>query len=209
MKKMLVVAALAVVGAFVSCGTTSTPDAGSLDFSTGTKILAHLEGKTMVMQGADIPNSPLGFNQNLNFGLNTQCYNKVKIDVLGGNFAVTTNVGQFTPGGDGGVGQVGVCDTSVAVGSPLQYTSSAVLFQNVTDNGGCFDADLTYTGFAQEGRGKISQDGTTVTLELYTSGRATNIRCANGPVGTIGADGGVKVLGSTLLGNSQQTYRVQ
>jgi hypothetical protein len=208
MKKMLIGATVAVFG-LVACGGTSANDAGTNDFSTGAKILTSLEGKTMVMQGADIPAYPLGFNANVNYGLSTQCYNKVSINVASGNFAVTTNLGTFTAGGDGGVGLVGVCDTSTAHGTPLAYTSSAVLFQNVKNNGECFDADLTYTGFAQEGRGSISADGKTVVLELYASGKATNIRCVNGDPGTIGADGGVLVVGYPLTGDSRQTYRVQ
>jgi hypothetical protein len=206
MKKMLVLAAMAVSGAF-ACGSTGGNDAG-LDFSTGTKILNHLEGKTMVMQGADIPGYPLGFNANINYGASTQCYNQVSIAVGSGNFGVTTKLGSFAPGGDGGLYQVGVCNTATAAGSPLSYTSSAVLFQNVANNGECFDVDLTYTGFSQEGRGSIAADGHTVVMELYASGRATNIRCVNGNPGTIGADGGVKVLGATLAGDSRQTYRV-
>ena len=207
--KQPILAGVAVM--IAACGsTTNTADAGALDLSTGAKIMTALEGKTMVMTGADIPTDPLGFNANINYGLATQCYNRVSIKTLGGNFAVTTNLGTLHPGGDGGVGIVGSCDTSTAAGAPLEFTTSAVLIENVKNNGECYDITTTYTGFSQEGRGKISPDGKTVTLELYSSGKATGIRCVNGDPGATGV---TLVLSPSLsipfTGDSKQVYRVQ
>jgi hypothetical protein len=205
MKKNLMLAA--AVAGLVGCGSTTTTDAGvdagtTLDFSTPVKIVDYLEGKTMVMTGTDIPTSPLGFSENLYLAAATQCYNKVSIQTLAGNFIVTSDLGQLNRP-DGGV--VGTCDRTVKAAT-VAFTSSALLIEHVANNGGCFDITATYTGFKQEGRAKISADGKTVTMELYFA--ALGHRCADGAVGS----GGVTVVTSAgsvaFTGNAQQVYRI-
>lgn len=231
MKKLMM--AMTILGAFAiaqGCGSTSTTDAGmgggtgggstgggggttdagtgggggtALDLSTPTKILAYLEGTTMVMTGTDIPTDPNGFNENLNFGANTQCYNKVTIATLASNFQVTSDLGQFNAAADGGV--VGMCDRTIKANT-VSFTSNTVLVENVQGNADCFDITVTYTGFSQAGRGKISADGKTVTLELFFA--ATGNRCADGAVGSTGvmlATSGGPV---AFTGNAQQVYRI-
>ena len=213
--KSLLFPLMAAVGV-TACGSPmTTPDAGVTtdagvtdagsgnDFSTSARILAWLEGKTMVMAGADIPTSPNGFNENLNFGANTQCYNKVAIAVLASNFQVTSDLGTFNSTPDAGI--AGMCDRTTK-SNTVSFTSTAVLIENVQNNGECFDITSTYTGFSQQGRGKISADGKTVTLELFFA--ASGHRCADGAVGASGvmlstANGPVP-----FTGDAKQVYRI-
>lgn len=207
MKKLLF-AALALT--VVACGsTTSNGDAGT-DLSDGTKVLGFLEGKTMVMEGADIPAYPNGFSENVNFGSVTQCYHKTTIQTLDHNFNVATQFGTLQNAPT--LYSVGTCDRTTVAGNQ-SFTSTAVLVDNVQNNADCFDITATYTGFSQEGRGKISADGKTVTLELYFPTKAAGYRCVNGAVGsgslavTAQADGGTAT--TPFTGNAQQVYRVQ
>lgn len=209
MKKLLVFAALTLV----ACGSTSTtdagvvdsgvPDAGPKDFSTSAKILGYLEGTTMVMTGADIPTSPNGFNENLNFGTNTQCYNKVSIQTLASNFIVTSDLGQFNATPDAGI--AGMCDRTIKTNTQ-SFTSTTVLIENVANNGECFDITVTYSGFSQSGRGKIAADGKTVTLELYFA--AAHNRCADGAVGATGVTLSTQSGPVPFTGDAKQVYRI-
>ena len=135
----------------------------------------------MVMTGTDIPSHPNGFNENLNFGANTQVYNKVSISTLASNFQVTTDLGTFNSTPDAGI--VGMCDRATK-SNTVSFTSTAVLIENVTNNGECFDITSTFNGFSQQGRGSISADGKTVTLEFFFN--ASGHRCADGAVGATG-----------------------
>jgi hypothetical protein len=209
MKKLLF-AALALT--VVACGsTTNTSDAG-IELSDGTKVLGYLEGKTMVMEGADIPAYPNGLNENMNLGAITQCYHKTTIQTLDHNFIVVPLLGTLQNAPT--AGSVGTCDRTTMSTAGTSFTSTAVLVDNVQNNADCFDITATYGGFSQEGRGKISADGKTVTMELYFGGKAANHRCANGAVGsgilavTTQADGGVAST-TPFTGDAQQVYRVQ
>lgn len=179
-------------------------DAGSgNDFSTSAKILAYLEGKTMVMTGTDIPSHPNGFNENFNFGANTQCYHKVSIATLASNFQVTSDLGTFNATPDAGI--AGMCDRATR-SNTVSFTSSAVLIENVSNNGACFDITSTYTGFSQQGRGSISADGKTVTLELFFA--ASGHRCADGAVGATGVQLATSGGPVPFTGNGKQVYRI-
>lgn len=216
MKKTTLVCSLAALG-LVACGMpmpttdagvdagTTTTDAGTQmnDFSTSAKISAYLEGKTMVMTGTDIPSHPNGFSENINFGANTQCYNKVSISTLAGNFQVVSDLGTFNSTPDAGA--AGMCDRATK-SNTVMFTSSALLIENVSNNGECFDITSTYTGFSQQGRGKISADGKTVTLELFFA--ATGHRCADGAVGATGVQLSTQGGPVPFTGNAKQVYRI-
>jgi hypothetical protein len=232
MKNTLLISAVLALGALSACGTPSPGTDGgtgggsttgggggttgggggttgggggmTLDLSTAAKINAYLEGKTMTMQGADIPSHPNGYNEDVNFGSASQCYAKVAISQLSGQFNVSSDLGTIVANADGGI--VGACDhTRVATAA---FTSTAVLIDNVQGNATCFDITATYNGFSQEGRGKITDDGKTVTLELFFGGQATGHRCADGAVGATGVQ--ISVQGNTVpfTGNAQQVYRI-
>ena len=62
------------------------------------------------MDGANIPSHPNGYNQNINYGSATQCYQKVEMNVSGGNFAVTSTLGTLRDAPT--VGSAGTCDAS-------------------------------------------------------------------------------------------------
>lgn len=193
-------------------GTNTENDAGvdagptALDFSSGGMIMAHLEGKTMLMTGTDIPSHPNGYDEDKNYGSATQCYKQVKIATLGGQFNVTSDLGTLasSAGADGGT--VTTCDHSTST-QQAAFTSTAVLIENVKNNGECFDITSTYVGFKQEGRGMISADGKTVTLELFFS--ATGHRCADGAVGGSGVTLVNSVGQFPFSGDAKQVYRVQ
>ncbi|PZR15347.1 MAG: hypothetical protein DI536_07785 [Archangium gephyra] len=220
MKKLLTMCALAAVGGLVACGggnmnpdggtgggsgggTASGGGTGTNDFSTSARILAHLEGKTMVMQGDDIPTSPNGFNENIDFGASTQCYQKVSISTLASQFTVTSDLGTLNKMPDAGA--VGMCDRTTKANT-VMFTSMSVLIENVANNGECFDITSTYNGFKQEGRGSISADGKTVTLELYFA--ATGHRCADGAVGATGVQLATQAGPVAFTGNAKQVYRL-
>lgn len=151
---------------------------------TSDHIFAYLEQKTLTMNGANIPDSPNGLNANVYFGAATQCYNSTVITVMAQNFNVTAQLGTWTSldGGAPAVGMVGHCDQNTISG-PFMATSTAVAFSSVQGNGDCFDIDVTYNSYAQEGRGKFVNNGQEIDLELYFKNKVTGDRCADGMVG--------------------------
>jgi hypothetical protein len=80
-----------------------------------------------------------------------------------------------------------------------------VLIENVRDNGECFDFTITFPGFGQEGRGKIEEDGSEMTLELFFKDRATGHRCDDGDVG----DRTVTASGVAFAGDARQIYAIE
>lgn len=210
MKRLLTSLALVLVAA---CGMpTPTPivdagaDAGVAKLDTADRVFTFLEGKTLTMEGANIPLAPNGYNQHVYFGTNTQCYNKTVIKVMNKNFTTTSNAGTWT-GGDGGVpanGTIGMCNTAMAFGNPLNFNSMNVVIENVTGDAECFDINVDYGAFKQEGRGSISADRAKVNLELFFQNQALNHRCTNGVPGTTG----VKVLMNDLTFDAVQKYAV-
>jgi hypothetical protein len=184
-----------------ACGGSSTPTAPTL--TTSTQINAFLDGKTMVMTGSDIPQYPNGFNENVNYATYTQCYNKTTIQIESGVWNVTSILGTLVANADGGAD--GTCENNTPSGSPQMFSSTGVAISNVVGNATCFDLSVTYNGFAQEGRGAISADGKTVTLELYFSGQVTGDHCATGALGT-----DVTLNGATFNGaQAEQVYVIQ
>ncbi len=204
MPKRTTAASLAVAVAaltLAACGGSSTTTPPPT-LSSASAIAAYLDGKTMTMTGADIPASPNGFSQDVNFGASTQCYKSVAIAVAAGTWHVTSQLG--TLNGAPTVGSTGTCDRTTASGSPLLFSSTTVLLENVAGNATCFDVTVTYTGFSQEGRAAFSADGKTLRMELYFGGQATGHRCANGAVGAAT----VTLNGAAFTGNAVQTYRL-
>lgn len=171
-------------------------------FDTAAKILAHLEGQTMVMEGENIPSHPNGYDETVNFGSASQCYQSVSMAVAAGTFNVTSVLGTLRNAPN--QGDKGTCDREAVAGT-LSFSSTNVLIENVQGDGECFDVTFTYTGFVQEGRGRISPDGKTLELELYFKDQAVNSRCAQGGVGAPG----VTLNGMEHTGNSVQTYIIQ
>jgi hypothetical protein len=211
--KQILFAALAVMTA-AACGSTDTGTDAGIDagidagqaYDSSAKILNYFDNKSMVMAGTDIPVAPLGFNQNVNYGAASQCYHQVTIATLAEEFTVTSILGVIHAATDGGF--VGSCDNT-AVGATVAFTSSSVLITNVKGNASCFDILATYTGFAQEGRGMISADGKTVSLELYFSNQTIGHSCADGAVGSgtakfAATDGGT----TPIVANTVQVYRI-
>ena len=182
---------------------TSSVTVNVTKFDSASAINTYLEGKSMVMTGADIPTHPNGFNENTNYGASTQCYNKTTIAVASGTWNVTTLVG--TLNGAPTVGSTGTCDRATIKGSPLAFSSTTVAIANVQGNGTCFDVDVDYGSFQQRGRGAITADGAKLTMELFFGNQALKSRCADGVPGTTG----VVLNGVAFTGNAVQTYRIQ
>ncbi|HEX8706179.1 MAG TPA: hypothetical protein VF815_45515, partial [Myxococcaceae bacterium] len=145
---------------------------------------------------------PNGFSENVDLGPSSQCYNKVEMVVAGGQFQVSStagtlnNVNQTT--------KVGDCDNATAKGNPMSFSTNAVLIENVKADATCFDVLFTYTSFKQQGRGSLSADGKTLSLELFFEGQAVGATCAAGAVGS----GGITHLGQPFTGNAVQVYTV-
>lgn len=202
MTKRIAIAAIAALALAACGGSDDDPPAGpSLD--TATAIATYLDGRTWVMTGADIPSHPNGYSEDVNFGAATQCYNRVTLSMAAATWTTVSALGTLT--GAPNAGDTGDCDRATVLATLPAFNSNAVLIENVAGNGACFDLTVTYTGFAQEGRGKFSADGRTMTLELYFSGQATGHRCANGAVGA----SSVTLNGAAFTGNAQQVYRLQ
>ena len=180
----------------------AAPDAAGPQLTTASQIQTWMNGKTFVMTGANIPSHPNGINEDQNAGQATQCY--VRVTMTGANNNVTVNSQLGTLENAPNVLDIGTCNHTTQSGTAM-FTSNTVLVENVMGNAQCFDFTATYTGFSQEGRGKISPDGTTLTLELFFAGQATGHRCANGAVGSAT----VMRLGAPFTGNAQQVYMVQ
>jgi hypothetical protein len=86
----------------------------------------------------------------------------------------------------------------------LVFDSTAVLLENVKDDGACFDFTVTYPGFGQEGRGSLRDDGMTLVLEIFFKDQAIGHRCADGNVG----DPTVVIREAPFAGDAKQTYQV-
>jgi hypothetical protein len=196
-------------GTTTGAGATSRPGAssGAPNLSTLNSIYDYLVGKTFVETGADIPPFPYGWDENANNDGSASggaCFNKqsLQFTTMPGTWALTQTFGTLT----GAVvdGSAGTCDTSTAAGSPVGPAADVFSLQNLQGSGACFDIDVTIA--AESGRGTISSDGKTMSLELYhhtlyPSGH----RCANGAVGGTG----VALNGTPFTGNAVQVWRLQ
>jgi hypothetical protein len=180
----------------------------ALQLNTSQRILNFLEGKTLTMEGANIPTHPNGFNENVNFGANSQCYQRTIIRVRNAEFQVTSTPATINSldGGTLMVGQVGRCDRTMRGPMDVSFTSMGVTVANVQGNATCFDVDVNYGTFRQEGRATINAAGTEIIMELFFQNGAVNHRCSNGAVGS----GGINqvVMGNMIpfMGNAQQKY---
>lgn len=204
--KLILIGAIGLLAG--ACGDDDGDDDNGTDTPTldsASAINTYLEGKTLVMEGDDIPTHPNGFNEDVNYDPATQCYNKVEIAIGGGNWTVTSNLG--TLNGAPNFGDVGDCDRTTVAGSPLTFTSSAVLIENVQGEGECFDITVTFGGFgfSQEGRGSFTKNPGALTLELFFGGQAEGHRCSYGAVG----DATVVLNTLPFTGDAQQVYQIQ
>ena len=170
-------------------------------FSRADKIFTYLEGKTLLMEGAAIPTHPNGFDENVNFGQATQCYQKVTMMAVGRKFTIVSELGTLMNAPKSG--DRGQCDHA-QLSAELSFDSTAVLIENVKNNGACFDFTITFPGFGQEGRGQISPDGKKLTLELFFKDQATGHRCADGAVGAKT----VTLNRNPFTGNGLQAYSI-
>jgi len=213
--KTLSSALLAVTLFTVACGqgTTTPTDGGTttVKLDTAARIDAFLEGKTLTMEGANIPSHPNGFNENQNFAASSQCYKNTIIKVGSSNYKVTAALGTIRAldGGTPAFGEVGLCDKST--GGNFAADSTIVKYDNVKGNAECFDIDVTFNVYAQEGRGAILDAGV-MKLELFLKNQRVNMRCTDGNPGsgsvktaTRTPDGGVG-MPVPFTGNAVQTY---
>jgi hypothetical protein len=166
-----------------------------------SRISSYLEGKTLTMEGTSIPSHPNGYDEHVNFGQATQCYHKVTMTPLAGRYHVVSELGTLMNAPNPGTR--GECERTM-MSAELSFDSTAVLVENVRDNGGCFDFTVTYPGFGQEGRGSLSEDGGTLVLELFFKDQATGHRCGDGEVG----DPTVTLSQMPFTGDARQTYSV-
>jgi hypothetical protein len=205
MKKKLLSAVVLCALGFVGCGddtddTNKPPPVPKFD--TADNIRTFLEGKKLLMEGANIPTHPNGFSENLDLGPNSQCYTKVEMTVAGGSFTVNS-----TPGTLRNVDpttKVGTCDNAAPSGNPMTFTTNAVLIDKVKADATCFEVLFTYTSFKQQGRGSLSADGKTLSLELFFENQSSGVTCEAGAVGS----GNVTHLGKPFTGNAVQVYTV-
>jgi hypothetical protein len=190
-------------------GGTGTAGGQMTTLDTPAKITTYLEGKRLTMAGSDIPTHPNGFNEDVYFGASTQCYKSTVINVMAGNFNVAAELGTWRSldGGTPMNGTPGECDHATVAG-PFSAVSTAVLIQNVTGNATCFDIEVTYNSYSQEGRGSIDQTTGKVNLELYFKNAAIDNKCANGNPGATGVKQVVMGMQYPFTGNAVQSYVV-
>ncbi len=208
MKKQLLSAVMVCALGVVGCGDEQPMGPGTdtgPKYNTPDKVRTFLEGKTMVMEGSNIPTWPNGINEDLLFDPSTQCYNKVTMQVASGNLIVTSV--RATIEGTTTQRTLGNCNRGLIRDTLSPFTSTILNIENVKEDGSCFDITVTFGGlsFTQEGRGVISQDGTQVKLELFFQGAATGHRCVDGAVGSKTVKSG----GADFPGDAVQTYVVQ
>jgi hypothetical protein len=202
MTKKLLTAALVGMLSLAGCGDDDD-DGGGRDLTTPAGINAFLNGKTLLMEGENIPSHPNGFNEDQNFGAATQCYQSTEIEVST-NWTVTSQLATLEDAPD--PADIGTCNHELPLGTPLVFISTTVLIENVEGNGDCFDVTVTYPGFTQEGRAAFNADATQLTMELFFSGQATGHRCADGDVGEPGT---VTLNTFAFTGDAVQTYEIQ
>ena len=190
-------------------GSGTAGGMATVTLDTAAKVSTYLEGKKLEMLGADIPSHPNGFNENAYFGASTQCYHSTTITVAAMNFNVAAELGTWRSldGGTPMNGTLGSCDRATVAG-PFAATSTAVLIQNVSGNADCFDIDVTFNSYAQEGRGSIDQTTGKAKLELYFKNGSVNNRCADGNPGATGVKQVVMGMQYPFTGNAVQTYTV-
>jgi hypothetical protein len=174
----------------------ASTDAGSLMLMTPADVLNFLNGKTMLMAGMDIPTHPNGVSEDVDLGPQSQCYNQSTLAFMNDQVTVTSELGTISNM---------MCDRDTVSGSFGPITSMPITISNVMGNGDCFDIDVSFMGFGQEGRGRITNDGQTVELEFYFSGTAVGHRCSDGAVGS----SGVTINGMAFTGDAVQVYQVQ
>lgn len=149
-------------------------EAGGDGLTTPSRVMAFLDGRSLVMEGDRIPTHPNGFDQNRDFGAATQCYMRVTMAPLGGRFSVKSELGTLAND---------ACDRTRLSGE-ASFVSTAVLVEKVEGDAECFDFTITYAGFGQEGRGRILPDRSALELELFFKDHAIGHRCADGAVGS-------------------------
>jgi len=204
MKTKLLSAVMTSALCLVGCGESDPVD-NTPNLSTSQGILAFLEGKTLTMEGEDIPSHPNGFSEDINFGASSQCYQSVTMTVQGGNFRVDSIPG--TIDGAPNAGQVGTCNPEVPQNA-LSFTSTVVSIENVQGQGECFDVAFTFPGFRQVGRGRFSADRQTLDLELFFEGGATGANCAAGAVGSDTVNQVIGDQSQPFDGNAVQRYTI-
>lgn len=187
----------AMIPMLVACGgepiyTGGEGAGGSL--STASKIQSYLDGKSLVMEGDQIPSHPNGYDENVDFGAATQCYMRVTMAPLGGKFTVNSDLGTLTESG---------CDRTRLSGE-ASFDSTAALIENVVGEAECFDFTITFAGFGQEGRGRIDSDADELILELFFKDQASGHRCADGMVG----DPTVTLNQESFAGDAMQVYSI-
>ncbi len=204
MKKKLLSAVVLCSLGFAGCGGDDETPPGPVvpKFDTADNIRNYLEGKKLLMEGTNIPTHPNGFDENLDLGPNSQCYNKVEISVAGGQFRLNSTAG--TLNNVNPTTKVGTCDNATPKGNPMPFDTNAVLIDKVKADATCFDVLFTYTSFKQQGRGSLSADGKTLSLELFFETQAVGATCESGAVGS----GGITHLGKPFTGNAVQVYTV-
>jgi|SRR5580698_8778043 hypothetical protein len=164
------------------------------------------------MTGADIPSDPYGESEDI-FEANgkTQCYNQWTIQcVSSGAWSVTVATGTWV--GPENAGATGVCDNSEVSGGGSLGTVF-VTFSDVHASAACFDITVMNSSgvVGNTGRGSLSADAQTFSLELYVAGTpsapgtTTGDTCADGPLGSQT----VTLNGAPFAGDAVQIYRLQ
>lgn len=204
MKKTLSSAMLLCALGLTGCGdeTPQTPVDNAPKLDSQSSILAFLEGKTLVMEGDNIPSHPLSLDEDIDWGSASQCFQKVTIGVGGNNFHVTSIPGTIL--NSPGVGKPGSTCDHAAAQNALVFDSKAVTLSNITAGGSCFEVLVDYGSFKQEGRASISSDKKKLSMELYFETKATGWHCADGAVGAKT----VSISGVAFTGNAVQVYDI-
>jgi hypothetical protein len=202
MKKKLLAAVVLCSLGFVGCGgDTETPTPTVPKFDTVENIKTHLDGKKLLMEGASIPTHPNGFDEDVNYGASTQCYQTVQITSSGDKFFVHSTLATLKDAPK--TLDHGTCDHATVSGTQ-DFESTSILIENPKADASCFDITVSYNGFSQVGRAKLSEDGKTLTMELFFGGQATGNTCASGAVGS----STVTLNKAPFTGNAQQVYTV-
>ncbi|MGC3999901.1 MAG: hypothetical protein QM767_21655 [Anaeromyxobacter sp.] len=73
-----------------ACGGSDDSGPTAPDLGTADKITTYLDGKVLTMTGVDLPSHPNGYNEDVNYGAATQCYESTVITVGGTTWNVSS-----------------------------------------------------------------------------------------------------------------------
>lgn len=183
-----------------------TVSSNALVLDSRNRILTFINGRTLTMEGANIPSFPNGVSEDLATSTESRCYRNRTLNAVGSSFRFTSQLG-LVRSFDGGLaanGEFGICDHAGDGGIDTTETKAMIDYYTVD----CFNVYFTFGDRRLEGRGSARQNG--LNLEVFSAElQASNNSCVHGNPGSggvsISPDGGHWV---PFTGSAVQRYDI-